>query len=197
MCVPTKTFLTYNNNKPWFSPKLRQLRQAKEEAYRSGDRILYNQTRNTLTKKIRVRSKRSYTEKLKNNFSLDPNVKLLKFADDTTVISLIRDGDESAYRQEVEQLAFCCGQNNLELNMLKTVEMTVDCQPPNTAPPFHSEQHGVCCGNFPGFHNLPGPEPPNRTGTDYNGQSELQKKIISASPPSIQDLNVSSVRKRA
>ncbi len=32
--------------------------------------------------------------------SKDPSVKLLKFADDTTVIGLIQDGDESAYRQE-------------------------------------------------------------------------------------------------
>ncbi len=52
--------------------------------------------------------------------------KLLKFADDTTVISFIRDGDESAYRQEVEQLAVWCCLNNLELNTLKTVEMIVD-----------------------------------------------------------------------
>ncbi len=37
--------------------------------------------------------------------SKDPSVKLLKFADDTTVISLIQDGDESAYRQEVKELA--------------------------------------------------------------------------------------------
>ncbi|KAL0156663.1 hypothetical protein M9458_047909, partial [Cirrhinus mrigala] len=58
--------------------------------------------------------------------SKDPSVKLLKFADDTTVIGLIRDGDESAYRQEVEQLSLWCSQNNLELNTLKTVEMTVD-----------------------------------------------------------------------
>ncbi|KAL0152423.1 hypothetical protein M9458_052146 [Cirrhinus mrigala] len=58
--------------------------------------------------------------------SKDPSVKLLKFADDTTVIGLIRDGDESAYRQEVEQLSLWCSDNNLELNTLKTVEMTVD-----------------------------------------------------------------------
>ncbi|KAI2661192.1 putative RNA-directed DNA polymerase from transposon BS [Labeo rohita] len=58
--------------------------------------------------------------------SKDPSVKLLKFADDTTVIGLIRDGDESAYRQEVEQLSLWCSRNNLELNTLKTVEMTVD-----------------------------------------------------------------------
>ncbi len=40
--------------------------------------------------------------------SKDLSVKLLKFADDTTVIGLIKDGDESAYRQEVEQLAVWC-----------------------------------------------------------------------------------------
>ncbi len=39
--------------------------------------------------------------------SKDPSVKLLKFADDITVISLIKDGNESAYRQEVEQPAVC------------------------------------------------------------------------------------------
>ncbi|KAL0153141.1 hypothetical protein M9458_051562, partial [Cirrhinus mrigala] len=58
--------------------------------------------------------------------SKDPSVKLLKFADDTTVIGLIQDGDKSAYRQEVEQLSLWCSHNNLELNTLKTVEMTVD-----------------------------------------------------------------------
>ncbi len=55
-----------------------------------------------------------------------PSVKLLKFADDTTLIGLIQDGDESAYRQEVKELAVWCSLNNLELNMLKTVEMIMD-----------------------------------------------------------------------
>ncbi len=64
------------------------------------------------------------------------SVKLLKFADDTTVISLIQDGDESAYTQEVEQLAVWCSHNNLELNTLKTVEMIVDFRrnPPALSP---------------------------------------------------------------
>src|SRR4029434_223446 len=57
--------------------------------------------------------------------SRDPSVKL-KLADDTSVIARIRDNDESAYRREVEQLVLWCGRNNLELNTLKTVEMTVD-----------------------------------------------------------------------
>ncbi len=52
--------------------------------------------------------------------------KLLKFADDTTVIFLIKDGDESAYRQEVEQLAVWCSLNKLKLNTLKTVEIIVN-----------------------------------------------------------------------
>ncbi len=58
--------------------------------------------------------------------SKDPSVKLLKFADDTTLIGLIQDGDVSAYRQEVKELAVCCSLNNLELNTLKTVEMIID-----------------------------------------------------------------------
>ncbi len=58
--------------------------------------------------------------------SKDPSVKLLKFADDITLIGLIQDGDESAYRQEVKELTVWCSLNNLELNTLKTVEMIVD-----------------------------------------------------------------------
>ncbi len=58
--------------------------------------------------------------------SKDPSVKLLKFADDTTLIGLIQDGDESVYRQEVKELADRCDLNNLELNTLKTVVMIVN-----------------------------------------------------------------------
>ncbi len=65
--------------------------------------------------------------------SKDPSVKLLKFTDDTTLIGLIHDGDESAYRQEVKELAVWCSLNNLELNTLKTVEMIVN-NPPALSP---------------------------------------------------------------
>ncbi|KAK3571712.1 hypothetical protein QTP86_017851, partial [Hemibagrus guttatus] len=54
------------------------------------------------------------------------SVKFLKFADDTTLIGLISDGDESAYRGEMDRLVSWCSMNNLELNSLKTVEMIVD-----------------------------------------------------------------------
>lgn len=49
-----KTFHKYNNDKPWFTAIIRQLHQAKEEPYRSEDRLLYNKARNTLTMVIRV-----------------------------------------------------------------------------------------------------------------------------------------------
>ncbi|XP_044029809.1 uncharacterized protein LOC122865444 [Siniperca chuatsi] len=55
----------------------------------------------------------------------DQTVKLLKFADDTTVIGLIRDGDESAYRRGVGQPALWCGQNNLELTTLHCPPITI------------------------------------------------------------------------
>jgi len=58
--------------------------------------------------------------------SKDASVKLLKFADDTTLIGLIQDSGKSAYRQEVKELTVWCSLNNLELNTLKRVEMIVD-----------------------------------------------------------------------
>ncbi|KAK0143009.1 RNA-directed DNA polymerase from mobile element jockey [Merluccius polli] len=61
--------------------------------------------------------------------------KLLKFADDTTLIGLISGGDESAYRWEADHLVTWCNRNNLELNALKTVEMVVDFRK-NSASPF-------------------------------------------------------------
>ncbi len=68
MCIPTRTRLTYNNNKPWFTAKLRQLRQAKEDAYRKGDIFLYKQAKYTLEKETRV-AKRNYSDKQRNKFS--------------------------------------------------------------------------------------------------------------------------------
>ncbi len=45
MCIPTKTHLNYDNDKPWFTAKLRQLHQAKEDAYRKVDKVLYKQAK--------------------------------------------------------------------------------------------------------------------------------------------------------
>ncbi|KAM9822491.1 uncharacterized protein ACBT44_007650 isoform 2-T2 [Syngnathus typhle] len=46
--------------------------------------------------------------------------------DGSTSSFFLLDGDETAYRQEVERLVHWCSQNHLEMNQLKTVEMPVD-----------------------------------------------------------------------
>ena len=49
---------------------------------------------------------------------------IIKFADDTTVVGLITDNDETGYREEVRDLAMWC--HNLSLNVIKTKEMIVE-----------------------------------------------------------------------
>ncbi len=51
---------------------------------------------------------------------------IIKFADDTTVVGLISNNDETHYREEVAQLAEWCGVNNLSLNVEKTKEVVMD-----------------------------------------------------------------------
>ena len=58
--------------------------------------------------------------------SHDDSVKFLKFADDTTAIGLIINGNENIYRSEVAWLVDWCSNNNLELNIKKTKEMLID-----------------------------------------------------------------------
>ena len=50
----------------------------------------------------------------------------IKFADDTTVVGLISNKDETNYRNEVRRLAGWCTDNNLSLNVEKTKEIVVD-----------------------------------------------------------------------
>ncbi len=51
---------------------------------------------------------------------------IIKFADDTTVIRLISESDESAYRAEVGQLTKWCKRHNLALSVDKMKEMVID-----------------------------------------------------------------------
>ena len=51
---------------------------------------------------------------------------IIKFADDTTVVGRITNSYETAYREEVRDLAVWCLDNNLSLNVIKTKEMIVD-----------------------------------------------------------------------
>ena len=63
-------------------------------------------------------------------------IKILKFADDTTVIGLITNYDESEYRDQVNKLINWCNDNNLELNVNKTKEMIVDVRRKKSSPPL-------------------------------------------------------------
>ena len=58
---------------------------------------------------------------------------IIKFADNTTVVGLITDNDETAYREEARDLAGWCQNNNLSLNVTKTKEMIVDYRKRRTA----------------------------------------------------------------
>ncbi len=51
---------------------------------------------------------------------------IVKFADDTTVIGLITDNDETAYREEVSTLTKWLQENHISLNIDKTKELVVD-----------------------------------------------------------------------
>ena len=50
----------------------------------------------------------------------------IKFADDTTMVGLITDNNETAYREEVRDLAVWCQDKNLSLNVSKTKERIMD-----------------------------------------------------------------------
>ncbi len=77
MCIYTRTHLTYNNDKPWFTAKLKLLRQAKEDAYKKGDKVLYKQVKYTLEKEIGV-EKRNYSGKLRNKLSSSDSASVWK-----------------------------------------------------------------------------------------------------------------------
>ncbi|XP_072770291.1 uncharacterized protein [Nerophis lumbriciformis] len=51
---------------------------------------------------------------------------IVKYADDTTVVGLIRDNNDMDYREEVKHLVDWCRTNNLVLNLDKTKEIIVD-----------------------------------------------------------------------
>ncbi len=51
---------------------------------------------------------------------------MVKFADNTMVIGLITDNDETSYREEVSTLTKWCQENHLSLNIDKTKELVGD-----------------------------------------------------------------------
>ncbi|TWW55957.1 hypothetical protein D4764_09G0010070 [Takifugu flavidus] len=66
--LPTRTRVSYSNDKPWFTPKLRQIRKEKEAALKSGDRDCYREAKYRFSKELR-RAKSVYSEKLQQRFT--------------------------------------------------------------------------------------------------------------------------------
>ena len=58
--------------------------------------------------------------------AIHPTNSVVKFADDTTVVGLISDDNETHYREETQHLTQWCSANNLVLNSGKTKEVIVD-----------------------------------------------------------------------
>ncbi|KAM3876288.1 FRAS1-related extracellular matrix protein 1b [Diretmus argenteus] len=83
---------------------------------------------------------------------------IVKFADDTAVVGLISNGDETAYRKEVEALEQWCQDNHLSLNVSKTKEVIVDYGDP--PPSLHQQHSGGEGGQLqvPGSQHPPGPD---------------------------------------
>ncbi len=58
--------------------------------------------------------------------AVNQHTAIVKFADDTVVLGLISNNDETAYLGEVERLTSWCQDNCLSLNVSKTKELIVD-----------------------------------------------------------------------
>jgi hypothetical protein len=59
-------------------------------------------------------------------YSLFASNSIVKFVDDTTVVGLMINNDKTTYREEVKALGEWCQENNLSLNINKTMELIVD-----------------------------------------------------------------------
>ncbi len=77
---------------------------------------------------------------------------IIKFADDTSVVGLIRNNYETHYREEVAQLAEWCGANNLSLNVSKTKEVVMDFRRPTPLTIDSSTVERVSSTKFLGVH---------------------------------------------
>jgi hypothetical protein len=58
--------------------------------------------------------------------AMNASKSIIKFADDTAVVCLITNNDNTAYRETVRALRVWCQENNLSLNVNKTKDMIVN-----------------------------------------------------------------------
>ncbi len=116
---------------------------------------------------------------------------IIKFADDTVVLGLISNNDETAYLDEVERLTSWCQDNCLSLNVSKTKELIVDFRKRHLLPYTPLMISGtpverVSSFKYPRRKHLRGPD------LDYThpntGQESQAKTVPSATAEKIQGL---------
>ena len=77
VCIPTRTTVSYNNDKPWFTARLKQLRFEKEEAFKSGDKDRFRLAKYSFGKEIKE-AKRQYSKKLEHQFAANDSSSVWK-----------------------------------------------------------------------------------------------------------------------
>ncbi|KAK3528689.1 hypothetical protein QTP70_009067 [Hemibagrus guttatus] len=75
--IPTCTRVTYNNDKPWFTAKLRRLRSEKEATFRSGDRGKYKEAKYRFSEEVR-RAKTEHGERMQQQFQATDSASVWK-----------------------------------------------------------------------------------------------------------------------
>ncbi len=98
----------------------------RRQVVRVGSNISSPLTLNTRAPQGCVLSPFLYSLYMHNCVAMHRSNVIIKFTDDTTVVGLITDDNESAYKVEVHTLTNWCHNNNLFLNISKTKELVVD-----------------------------------------------------------------------
>ncbi|KAK3568336.1 hypothetical protein QTP86_004230 [Hemibagrus guttatus] len=75
--IPTCTRVSYNNDKPWFTAKLRRLRSEKEAAFRSGDRGKYKEAKYRFSEEVR-KAKTEHGERMQQQFQTNDSASVWK-----------------------------------------------------------------------------------------------------------------------
>ena len=66
-CIPTRTVVSYTNQKPWFTKDIRDKMHARNEAFKRGDQLGYKTCRYQVINVIKL-AKRDYRRKLDQQF---------------------------------------------------------------------------------------------------------------------------------
>ncbi|KAK3513973.1 hypothetical protein QTP70_000319 [Hemibagrus guttatus] len=75
--IPSCTRVSYNNDKTWFTAKLRRLKSEKEAAFRSGDKGKYKEAKYRFSEEVR-RAKTEHGERMKQRFQTNNSASVWK-----------------------------------------------------------------------------------------------------------------------